>query len=231
MTRGAAAPTVSLPQQPPPVPFAIGTLTLPDGTASIVALIPQNALLVRGTADSVRRLEELIAQTDAPTPQTTLEVMLLEMKPEDMKELSQSGEGANVLTPQQLRTALQRLGNKAKVLSTPHVTTVSGYPAGVYAIAQTPETGRITAGTRLSFTPRSNRDGTIALHAHIEVFRPDGHNVVSSTTTVPSGSSAVIGGLPKDANKVLTVIVTPRVTTPPRSPEPSASVISPTPKK
>lgn len=196
---------------PVPVPFAIGSLTPPPGIVNIVALIPRNALLVQGTEEGIVQLRVIIEELDAPIDQIALEVMLLETASEDLKELNSSNQTPNVLTPQQVRTALQRLGGKAKVLSKPQVTTLNGIPAEVSAITQIPETGRIVEGNCLSFTPRSNQDGTITLHTRIEVFRPSGQNTVSSTVTVPNGAAAVVSGLPKDGNKVLTVIVTPRI--------------------
>lgn len=202
----------AIPSRPEsPAPFAIGSLTLPDGIANIIALPTQNALLVQGTEQGIEELRELIAQIDVPPQQIALEVMLLEMALEDLKELNPSHQTSNVLTPQQVRAALQRLGSKVKVLAKPQVTTLNGIPAEVSAIAQMPGTGRMTEGTRLSFTPRSNQDSTITLHIRIEVFRPSGQNTVSSTATVPNGTAAVISGLPKDGNKVLTVIVIPRI--------------------
>ncbi len=211
----------AMPSRPAsPAPFAIGSLALPPGVVNIVALVPRNALLVQGTEEGIVQLRVIIEELDALIDQIALEVMLLEMASEDLKELTPSNQPSNVLTPQQVRTALQRLGSKAKVLSKPQVTTLNGIPTEI-SVSVTPAGNPTGRGSfRLHLTPRTQRDGMIWLHATAEVgFNPPGGiNTLSTSVTVQNGYSVVLNTESRSDGKATAVIITPRIVTPAEPP-------------
>lgn len=183
-----------------------GVLPVPEGIDAIIAIIPRNVLLVYGTDEGVRRLQdEVISPLDSPLEQVALHVTVLELKPEDVKELTPSGEGTTVLTPQQVQTVLKRLANKVRVIAKPRLTTVSAHPVEIAAGSAGTATAR-DEGCRLNLAPTVALDGNITLQVRVEVNR---FNRLSTTVNLRSSHSAVLSGIQRSNGKVLAVIITP----------------------
>ena len=63
-------------------------LKLPDGIDEIISVDPQNVLLVKGTKEGRAALVELIKRIDVELKQTEVEVLLIELAPDELQELA-----------------------------------------------------------------------------------------------------------------------------------------------
>lgn len=86
--RGAEPQQIPPPAQPRPADMnngqrrltpANGAVQLPPGIESLIAIEPQNALLVRGTQESVVALRQMVAFLDRPLQQVEIEAQVVEV--------------------------------------------------------------------------------------------------------------------------------------------------------
>jgi len=139
-----------------------GAFGLPEGVEQIVAVDPQNAILVYGTEAGLRQVETIVKYLDKPIAQVEIEAQFVEVDPADMVTLgidwngAQNGPfptGITGLAPApgpgafgigyvrgNLQAALKQMvaGGKAKVISAPRVTAMNNFPASVYTSTAVP---------------------------------------------------------------------------------------------
>ena len=141
-----------------------GVFQLPEGIDQVVAIDPQNALLVRGTEEGLAELEELIAFLDQPLRQVEIEAQFIDVSTDALKDFgidfssfngpfTASGSGlAPAPSPatagsftlgyvrnnfQATLTALVR-NNRAKVVNAPRVTAINNLTAELTVDTSTP---------------------------------------------------------------------------------------------
>jgi type II secretory pathway component GspD/PulD (secretin) len=117
--------------------------SLPAGIGSVVPVDSQNLLLVWGTESGMRKLESVIALLDKPLRQVEVEVVVVEMKPEELKEFgvtfpepndSKLAPAANMgFVRGNFEATLSKLlaQSRAKVFARPHVTAINNQSASM----------------------------------------------------------------------------------------------------
>jgi type II secretory pathway component GspD/PulD (secretin) len=175
----------------------IGVFSLPTGIESIVPLEAQNSLLVLGTDSGMKRLEPILDFLDKPLKQVEVEAYLVEVSAENYEEL-----GLALTEPNPAKAnskpavslgfvrgnflgQLEKLKkqNKARVISTPRVTTFNNQAAAIATTYSQPaplglknEKGHYTElldknnlglslgrQFKLAVTPTINNDETITI--------------------------------------------------------------------
>lgn len=170
---------------------AKGAFELPDGITEIVSVDPQNVLLVVGGSDEdIRRLQELIDVLDQPMRQVELEAQFVELSAEDAKTfgIDFSRDKAAVLrekkekeTPMAIQIGFVRnnftarlnaliAAGKGKIIAAPRVTAFNNLSATMEVKVEigTLSDGKRTftfepVGAKLTMTPTINGDDTITL--------------------------------------------------------------------
>ena len=164
---GPAAPkeTVSAPQRK-------GVFQLPDGVTRIVAIDPQNTLLVFGTPEGAERLRATIAFLDRPLRQVEIEAQFVQVNTTDLGVFGLDAKTESK-TPQPNRMTGFVRGNfsarlaalvnagKAKILSSPRVTAINNLTASLSQSTRTPvEIGvRDTTGILRPFEDANSLEG------------------------------------------------------------------------
>lgn len=146
---------------------------LPLGVDSIVAVDPQNALLVYGTTAGIAQLKTRMAALDKPLRQVEIETQFVEINRADaqalgIREALATPDGIN-LVPDNYRAALHALlqQNKAKVITAHRVTAINNLTAMISIGVTTPVL--ISIGDRGSKTNAdSARPGTIKTKLDLE---------------------------------------------------------------
>ena len=130
---------------------------LPAGVETLRSVSPQNVIIATGTPAGLEALHKLVAQLDVPLKQTEIEVLLVEMAPDEMEELALpfrwtgSGDGGDKTWPaiaEVSQAAAKRLDNLRqladqtaairipvffKVINAPRVTALDGLTATLMA--------------------------------------------------------------------------------------------------
>lgn len=164
-------------------------LALPAGIDSIVAIDPQNAILVFGTDEGVKEISDTIAFLDRPLRQIELEIRFVQIEPGEIgafgietKERDAGKESQIGFVRADYQTTLARLvgEKKAVIISAPRVTAINNLQASVGTFHTLPgtlglrdETGRFTKilpgadrisiETRVNVTPTINNDNTVTV--------------------------------------------------------------------
>lgn len=173
-----------------------GAFRLPQGVDHLVAVDPQNALLVFGTAKGVKELVTLIQLLDKPLRQVEIEAQFIRLDSKDLNAVF--GDTPPVAIPEKAQVrfvrsqdgfakALDTLikNQNAKVLSAPRVLAINNLTADISQTALTPvqlqvgnegakgvdlpegTTLNLETSRSLSVTPTINNDNTITVVAHI----------------------------------------------------------------
>lgn len=135
-----------------------GVFDLPAGIDSLVAVDPQNALLVYGTEEGIDALTRIIRFLDKPLRQVEIEAQFIEIATTDLNQFGidfSSSNGPFRLSADSgitngtfklgyvrnnFRATLNSLvsNNRAKRVSSPRVTAINNIPASLYSSTQTP---------------------------------------------------------------------------------------------
>lgn len=164
--------------------------TLPAGVDRIVAIDPQNTLLVYGTDEGTKELQDIIDFLDKPLRKVEIEAQWVVVSREDAKAFGiDYGDAANNPQLPQLgfvrrnfQATLSQLvaGNKAKIITAPRVLAINNLPASTSSFFasdaeirlknQGDTLNNLFAGTTqvstdytTSFTPTINNDNTVTL--------------------------------------------------------------------
>ena len=132
----------------PKAPEAANVFKLPAGVTSIQPVDAQNMLLVQGTPEGFRQLEQTVKQLDRPIRQVEISMQILQISPEDAKSLNVEFPPADANTA---RLAIGRVRGdiqpkidellqqkKAKLVNAPRVSTMNNFAANL---------GHATTGT------------------------------------------------------------------------------------
>ncbi|HVF09159.1 MAG TPA: hypothetical protein VNA16_00030 [Abditibacteriaceae bacterium] len=139
-----------------------GSFELPEGVDQIIAVDPQNALLVYGTEEGVRRLETIIAYLDRPLRQVEIEAQFVTVTQSSLSAFGIDWSGANNgpfttsvngLAPSpgpgtfslgylrgnfQATLRAQVSQNRAKTVSSPRVTAINNLTASLFTSVSQP---------------------------------------------------------------------------------------------
>lgn len=138
-----------------------GVLVLPEGVDRIIAVDPQNVLLVFGTPEGVAKLQETVAFLDRPLRQVEIETQFVSVKAENLAAFGidfTTARGNNTNTagmPPKVgspggvqvgfvrgnfQAALSQLqaDNKIRVISAPRVTAINSFPASIESAISSP---------------------------------------------------------------------------------------------
>jgi len=170
-----------------------GIFELPAGIDQIIAVDPQNALLVYGTEEGFRQLQALVTYLDKPIPQVEIEVQFVEVTgtPVDAFGIDWSGAsngpfaksitgladkpGPGTFSLGYLRgnfqAALKAMiaQGKAKLLSSPRVTAMNNLTSRVYTTTSVPVVLGLKddKGNFRELINAANPDGSAAPHFHL----------------------------------------------------------------
>lgn len=145
---------------------------LPDGVTRIVAIDPQNTLLVSGTPEGAERLRATIAFLDRPLRQVEIEAQFVQVNTTDLGVFGLDAKtGFNTLQPNRMlgfvrgnfsaRLAALVNAGKAKILSSPRATAINNLTASLSQSTRTPvEIGvRDTTGILRPFEDANSLEG------------------------------------------------------------------------
>ncbi|HEX8551118.1 MAG TPA: hypothetical protein VF681_06125 [Abditibacteriaceae bacterium] len=138
-----------------------GIFQLPEGIESLVAIDPQNALLVLGTPDGIQQLEQIIGFLDRPLRQVEIEAQFVTVSTSDARafgidftssngpfRLNTTGRAPNPaagsisigFVRNNFRATLNALQNqgKSKTVAAPRVTAINNLTASLFSTSATP---------------------------------------------------------------------------------------------
>lgn len=134
-----------------------GGFDLPEGVDRIIAVEPQNALLVFGTTEGVNRLQEIVSILDQPLRQVEIEAQFVTISSAEARNLGVSFSGSNgtfSLTRPNTGGGSTVLGfvrgnfqatlsaliskNRLKVVQSPRVTAINNLTASLLSTTRTP---------------------------------------------------------------------------------------------
>ncbi|WP_273060742.1 type II secretion system protein GspD [Colibacter massiliensis] len=152
-----------------------------------------NAVVVSGTRRDVEAAKRLIGELDKPAGQVDVEVEILSLNKEAVKELGidwswsgiEGGVGRTHLPYAEAQIHAFLSTGKADVLARPHIVAKNGQEARIFIGDKIPVvTEHVSGGERtstteykdagilLQYTPRIHRDGTVTAKIHGEVSMP-----------------------------------------------------------
>lgn len=166
-----------------------GAFSLPKDVDRVVAVDPQNALLVFGTPEAANELAQTINFLDRPLRQVELEGTFIRINSKDLDAIVQNltplGGSRMWRVPSNSKTALDGLikSDKAKVLSSPRILAINNLTADVKETVNEPvqlgdangTPSALPEGTSLlletnrslNVTPTINNDDTVTLSARV----------------------------------------------------------------
>ena len=198
-----------------------GILILPAGIEKLVSDDAQNLIIIRGEAEAMRRVADLIEILDQPMRQVEIEAQFVELAPAELRnfgiDFSETIEKAPRIgfVRNNFTARLNALvaDNRAKLVAAPRVLTFNNLITPLDATSKQGADGEKMQNYRI--TPTINGDGTITVLFKDSDDPATGKAGLTTVINLRDGDIAALLGTtgvrPSDPARVVAVFFTPRI--------------------